>query len=105
METLSALEKVFHEPSRLAILSELAARKEGKTFSELKQACGLTDGNLSRHLQTLKKAGIIKISKEFVNSKPCTTVIITRKGRKSFIDYLNELEAVVKKASARIHKL
>ena len=99
------LEKVFHEPNRLAVLSELAAGKEGKTFSELKKACSLTDGNLSRHLKTLENAGVVKIKKEFVDSKPCTTVSLTGKGRKGFLAYLDDLESVVKEASQRIKKL
>ena len=51
-----ALERIFHEPSRLAIMSELCAVHQGLAFNELKERCGLTDGNLSRHLAALEKA-------------------------------------------------
>ena len=47
------LTRVFHEPSRLAIMSALCAAASGLSFNELKAACDLTDGNQSRHLKTL----------------------------------------------------
>ena len=52
-----ALERVFHEPSRMAILSALCTVRGGMPFTELRDRCGLTDGNLSRHLlSALRKA-------------------------------------------------
>jgi DNA-binding transcriptional ArsR family regulator len=51
------LDRIFHEKARLGIVSSLAGHSEGLAFSELKALCGLTDGNLSRHLQVLEEAG------------------------------------------------
>ncbi|NOX37995.1 MAG: helix-turn-helix domain-containing protein [Calditrichaeota bacterium] len=96
----NALNKIFHEPSRLAILSALIAVHDGMTFNELKRECELTDGNLSRHLRTLEEAEIIRIQKSFEGSKPRTRVFLTQKGRESFIEYLQALEEVLKKAAA-----
>ena len=45
----NALERIFHEPNRLAIMSTLCAADEGLAFTDLRDACGLTDGNLNRH--------------------------------------------------------
>ena len=94
-----ALNKIFHEPSRLAIISTLIASDKGLTFNELKQECQLTDGNLSRHLKTLEEAGIIRIQKQFVGRKPRTRVVLTARGRDSFIEYLQALEEVLKTAA------
>lgn len=47
------LERIFHEPNRLAVMSHLAAAAQGLTFPALRDACGLTDGNLNRHLKAL----------------------------------------------------
>ena len=66
------LERVFHEPNRLAIVTELSGHISGVVFSELRDSCGLTDGNLSRHLAALEKAGVVKIEKSFVGAKPRT---------------------------------
>jgi len=95
----SALNKLFHEPNRLAIVSVLCNATDGITFNELKQECNLTDGNLSRHLQSLQQARIIRIKKTFVQSKPQTTIYFTERGRYSFIRYLEALEEVLLKAA------
>ncbi len=95
----AALNRVFHEPSRLAILSALIGVEEGLTFSQLKRECDLTDGNLSRHLKTLEEAGVIEIEKRFVRNKPQTRVILTEGGRENFLQYLKALEEVLLKAA------
>ena len=94
-----ALENIYHEPSRLAIMSELCGAGEGMAFAEIKARCNLTDGNLSRHLQVLQKAGVVKIEKKFVGVKPRTTVFVTKKGKEGFLDYLTALEKVLVKAA------
>ncbi|HWP47044.1 MAG TPA: transcriptional regulator [Candidatus Limnocylindrales bacterium] len=94
-----ALKQIFHEPNRLAIVSALCGSIDGLTFNELKEECKLTDGNLSRHLKALEEAGAIKIEKTFVRAKPRTTVFLTDQGRESFIEYLQALEQVLRKAA------
>jgi DNA-binding HxlR family transcriptional regulator len=98
----TALNKLFHEPNRLAIVSILSAAEDGITFNELKQECALTDGNLSRHLRFLQLGRIIRIKKTFVRSKPQTTIFLTEKGRDSFVSYLEALEQVLMKAAESI---
>jgi DNA-binding transcriptional ArsR family regulator len=90
-----ALERIFHEPSRLAIMSELCGAGKGQSFSDLKAACGLTDGNLNRHLKVLQDAGVVKVTKKFVGVKPLTTVSISSKGLKRFSEYLAALNSVL----------
>lgn len=93
-----ALEKIFHEPARLAIMSALCAASDGVTFSELKGTCELTDGNLNRHLKVLKENHVVRVQKAFVDDKPRTTVTITSKGLDRFNDYLEALADVMKQA-------
>lgn len=93
-----ALEKIFHEPNRLAILSALCARDLGMTFSELKTACNLTDGNLNRHLKVLKESKVIRVKKAFVAEKPRTTVFLTSHGLDRFSEYLEALSSVIVQA-------
>jgi len=64
-------------------------------FGDLKQMCGLTDGNLSRHLQVLEEAGLIHIEKGYDRNRPQTVVRITSQGRTRYLDYLTVLEQVV----------
>jgi DNA-binding MarR family transcriptional regulator len=95
----AALDRNFHEPSRLAIVSALCAASDGLSFNELKDTCALTDGNLSRHLKTLEEAGAVAIRKSFSNSRPLTTVHLSDLGREAFVDYLAALEGVLAKAA------
>lgn len=95
---MPVLERLFHEPSRMAILSALCAAGDPLTFTELKGLSGLTDGNLSRHLKALEEASVIRIHKSFVGVKPRTTVALTEKGLKRFDEYLTALSEVLEKA-------
>lgn len=88
------LDELFHQPVRLEIMAELCSSAEGRTFTDLREKYALTDGNLSRHLQSLAQAGAVKIKKIFVKSKPQTTVNVTSRGRESFLNYLSLLEEV-----------
>lgn len=93
-----ALERVFHEPNRLSIMSALCAADSGLSFGELKETCSLTDGNLNRHLKALEEADVIRVRKTFVDSKPRTTVSLSRVGLDRFNEYLAALEQVLQKA-------
>lgn len=93
-----ALEKLFHEPNRLAIMSALCAEGRGLTFRELKEKCLLTDGNLNRHLKALDDAGAVRIDKRFVDAKPRTTVFISEQGIERFTEYLDALTTVLEQA-------
>jgi DNA-binding transcriptional ArsR family regulator len=99
-----ALEKIFHEPSRLAIMSALCLATDGLTFSELKAECELTDGNLNRHLKVLKESKAVRVKKAFVDDKPRTTVFITNQGLDRFNDYLEALADVMKQARKALPK-
>mgnify|MGYP006269519831 FL=1 len=92
------LDRVLHEKARLGILASLVAHKDGLKFGELRALCQLTDGNLSRHLDTLHEAGLIEIWKGFEGRRPQTVVRMTVEGRKRFVTYLEELERVIKDA-------
>ena len=94
-----ALERLFHEPNRLAIMAALAPERAGLTFSELKEACRLTDGNLNRHLHSLGEAGLIEVRKCFEGRRPQTLCVLTAEGRSRFLDYLEELERVIRDAA------
>jgi DNA-binding transcriptional ArsR family regulator len=93
------LDRVLHEKARLGILTSLAAHPKGLAFADLKELCGLTDGNLSRHLQVLEEAGVVAISKTFERKRPLTTCRLTRAGRQRFLDYLGVLERVIRDAA------
>ncbi len=94
------LDRIIHEKARLGLLTSLAVHTKGVAFADLKQLCGLTDGNLSRHLQVLQEAGLVEITKGYQGNRPLTTCRLTRSGRRRFLDYLAVLERVVSDAAA-----
>ena len=96
------LERIFHEPGRLTIMSDLLGAPKGLTFTELKKNSNLTDGNLSRHLKVLEEANAVTISKSFVKNRPQTMVSLSKHGRKDFLAYLQALEAVLLDAAGKI---
>ncbi len=89
------LDRVMHERARLSILTSLATNPPGVLFSDLKDLCQLTDGNLSRHLQVLQEAAVVEIWKGFKGKRPQTLCRITVDGRARFLAYLAVLEEVV----------
>jgi DNA-binding MarR family transcriptional regulator len=94
------LERLIHEKARLSILTSLVTHPKGLLFSDLKELCALTDGNLSRHLQVLSEAGLVEVWKGFKKNRPQTLCRLTEEGRKRFLEYLTVLENVVADALA-----
>ena len=93
------LERAIHEKARLGILTSLLAHGDGLVFSELKELCALTDGNLSRHLDVLEEAGLVEIWKGARGKRPQTLVRLTDEGRQRFLEYIRVLEQIVADAA------
>ncbi|MEJ2116910.1 MAG: transcriptional regulator [Alphaproteobacteria bacterium] len=93
------LDRIIHEKARLGVLTSLISHPKGLAFADLKQLCGLTDGNLSRHLQVLQEAGLVEIRKGYEGNRPQTNCHLTSEGRRRFLDYLSVLEQVVRDAA------
>lgn len=98
------LDRVLHEKARLGIMTSLVTRPEGLLFSELKRLCALTDGNLSRHLDVLREAGLVEVWKGFENRRPQTLCRLSADGRARFLAYLEELEHVIRDAMPKAAK-
>lgn len=96
-EELAGLDRLVHEPARLAILTALSA-SEGVDFLFLQRLTGLTKGNLSSHLSKLEGAGLVKIYKQFVGKTPNTAVSLTGTGRTAVEEHWKRLEKLSKSA-------
>jgi DNA-binding transcriptional ArsR family regulator len=96
----SGLDRVIHEKARLGIMTSLVAQPRGLAFTDLKELCDLTDGNLNRHLEVLREAGLVEIRKEQGRGRARTFCHMTGAGRVRFLEYLAELERVVAEAAA-----
>ena len=94
-EPFLQLDRVIHEKGRLAIMSMLAASPE-LSFTELRNALSMTDGNLTTHIRTLQEEGFVAVSKSYAKSRPLTTCSLTPGGRKAFASYIDLLEQIVR---------
>lgn len=85
------LDRLIHEPSRLAILTVLSS-VQAADFVFLQRVTGLTNGNLSSHLSKLEEAGLVRIEKRFVRKKPNTRAELTAEGTKRIARHWAQLE-------------
>lgn len=90
-EELAGLDRLVHEPARLAILTALSVCENGD-FLFLQRLTGLTTGNLSSHLARLEGAGLVAIEKQFVGKKPHTRVRLTAAGREAIERHWQQLD-------------
>lgn len=93
IKDLTNIDRLIHEPSRLAIMAVLSAC-ESADFTYLLNATGLTKGNLSAHLSKLEDAGYIKIVKRFKGKYPNTLCSCTASGRRAFDIYWKQYSAL-----------
>ena len=99
-EPFLQLDRVIHEKGRLAIMSMLAASPE-LSFTELRDALSMTDGNLTSHMRTLQENGYVSVSKSFQDNRPLTTCSLTAAGKKAFANYIDLLEQVLQQAKGK----
>ena len=90
-EAAPVLDRLIHEPGRLAILTVLSSVADAD-FLFLQRATGLTKGNLSSHLTKLEDAGLVTIEKRFIRKKPNTNVALTAEGRERIERHWAQLE-------------
>jgi DNA-binding transcriptional ArsR family regulator len=92
-EELANLDRLIHEPARLAVLTALCDVASAD-YLFLQHLTGLTAGNLSAHLSKLADAGLVSIEKQFVNHRPNTQVQITPQGRAAIETHWKKLEDI-----------
>jgi DNA-binding transcriptional ArsR family regulator len=86
-----ALDRLVHEPGRLAILTVLSSVSDAD-FLFLQRTTGLTKGNLSSHLAKLEDGGLVTITKRFVRKKPNTVIALTEDGKRRVARHWEQLE-------------
>ena len=94
-EPFLQIDRVIHEKGRLAIMSMLAASPV-LSFTEMRDALNMTDGNLTTHIRTLQETGYVSVTKSFQNNRPLTTCSLTAEGKKAFTSYIDLLEQIIR---------
>lgn len=91
---INSIPDIFQSKLRIAIIASLMTGE--KTFREVKEITGSTDGNLSVQISKLEESGYIVVYKDFFNNKPRTRYNLTEKGKREFVDYVNTLDNILK---------
>jgi len=94
LQPILSLDRVVHEPARLAILTVLAAAEEVE-FLFLQRVTGLSKGNLSSHTQKLEAAGFLETVKAFRGRIPVTSFRLTQAGGAALKAYHQQLRALL----------
>jgi len=92
-EAMTSLNRLIHQPVRLAILTALSACQSAD-YLYLKRLTGLTSGNLSNHINKLEEAELVEVTKQFVGKRPNTQVQITNKGQTAIKNHWKQLEVL-----------
>lgn len=90
---LADINRLVHEPSRLAILTALSACDKAD-FVFLLNITRLTKGNLSSHLSKLEQGRLVLIEKVFEGKQPVTYIMLTPEGRDGLEEHWKRLEAI-----------
>ena len=99
------VDRIFHEKARLGILTSIVGMPEGLNFIDLKELCGLTDGNLNRHLKVLLDARILSVKKTGKGRNTNSVYRLTKKGKDGFRMYLSALETILNNAQSKTSQL
>src|SRR5512137_415593 len=88
---LAEIDRLVHEPARLALMSLLYV-VESADFTFLMNQTGLSWGNLSAHMSKLEEAGYLEVEKGFKGKRPNTTLRLTPQGRQAFTGYAKKMK-------------
>ncbi|HEX9080710.1 MAG TPA: transcriptional regulator [Holophagaceae bacterium] len=84
------LNRVVHEPARLAILTVLASAGSVE-FKFLETVTGLSKGNLNSHATKLEAAGYLEVLKIFRGKIPVTSFRMTAEGKQALAGYWRQM--------------
>ena len=87
---LTEIDRLVHEPARLAVMSLLFV-VDRADFLFLMNQTGLTWGNLSAHMSRLEEAGYLTVEKTFKGKRPNTMLRLTPRGRDAFRTYAGRM--------------
>ena len=93
LSSLAEIDRLVHEPARLAVMSLLYV-VDSADFTFLMNQTGLTWGNLSAHISKLEDAGYLEVEKTFKGKRPNTALKLTSQGRQAFRDYAKRMKQV-----------
>jgi len=88
------IDRLIHEPARLALMTHLSVVEEAD-FVFLQKQTAMTPGNMSAHLGKLQDAEYVAVNKTFANNRPRTVYSLTSAGSEAFDAYLAAMRSIL----------
>ncbi len=90
MIAVPQFDAAIHAPGRLQICALLSASDQVE-FATLREAIGVSDSVLSKHLKLLEEAGYVRPRKAAADGRQRTWLSLTPEGRRAFAAHVAEL--------------
>jgi DNA-binding MarR family transcriptional regulator len=94
VSTAARFDETVHAPNRLQICAILSAVSSAD-FATVREALGVADSVLSKHIRVLHEAGYIDVHKSTCASRVRTSMSMTAAGRAAYDGHLAALRAIV----------
>lgn len=94
---MAELDQLLLDPTRLAIVSLLAAA-EWAEFRFVRDSANLSDSALSKQVTTLSKNDYVDVRKGYVGKRPRTWLNLTDTGRNALAEHISGLQAIAENA-------
>jgi DNA-binding MarR family transcriptional regulator len=101
VSTESRFDELIHAPTRLSLVSLLAAT-DWADFRFLRDTLAMSDSALSKQLTTLEEAGYVEIRKSFVAKRPRTSVKLSPSGHRAFAGHVGALQEIVARSGLAV---
>jgi DNA-binding MarR family transcriptional regulator len=89
-----SFDELIHAPTRLQICALLAA-VDSAEFATVRDAVGVSDSVLSKHVRTLHEAGYVDVRKVPVGPRVRTWLSLTKSGRRAFDGHVAALRQML----------
>lgn len=99
MKPARGLDPLIHPVGRLQIFAVLSAVAEAE-FSMVRDAIGVSDSVLSKHVKALEDAGYVRVRKAASGGRQRTWLASTGRGRDAFAGHMAELTRLAGLAGA-----
>jgi DNA-binding MarR family transcriptional regulator len=94
VSTAARFDEIVHAPNRLQVCAILSAVSSAD-FATVREALGVADSVLSKHVRVLHDVGYIDVHKSTCSSRVRTSLSLTGAGRAAYDGHVAALRAIV----------
>jgi DNA-binding MarR family transcriptional regulator len=98
---MPGIDPLIHPPARLRLMTMLTAVTEVE-FATLREALGVSDSVLSKHVSTLAGSGYVASRKGVLDGRRTTWVSLTKTGERALRAHTAALRALIEAVDGRL---